>query len=43
VHTPGQPAREVEELERWLLEREELDGIMLCRELEALGTRESLP
>jgi hypothetical protein len=41
VHTPGQPAREVEELERWLLEREELDGIMLCRELEALGTRES--
>jgi hypothetical protein len=33
--------REVEELERRLLEREELDGITLHRELEALGTRES--
>jgi hypothetical protein len=31
----------VEELERRLLEREELDGITLRRELEALGTRES--
>jgi hypothetical protein len=30
----------VEELERRLLEREELDEITLCRELEALGTRE---
>jgi hypothetical protein len=35
-----QQAREVEELERRLLEREELDEITLCRELEALGTRE---
>jgi hypothetical protein len=33
--------REVEELERQLLEREELDGITLRRELEALGTRKS--
>jgi hypothetical protein len=31
----------VEELERLLLEWEELDGITLRRELEALGTRES--
>jgi hypothetical protein len=31
----------VEELERRLLEREELDEITLRRELEALGTRES--
>jgi hypothetical protein len=31
----------VEELERRLLEREELDGITLRRELEALGTCES--
>jgi hypothetical protein len=31
----------VEELERRLLEREELDWITLRRELEALGTRES--
>jgi hypothetical protein len=31
----------VEELERQLLEREELDDITLRRELEALGTRES--
>jgi hypothetical protein len=31
----------VEELERQLLEREELDEITLRRELEALGTRES--
>jgi hypothetical protein len=31
----------VEELERQLLEREELDEITLCRELEALGTHES--
>jgi hypothetical protein len=31
----------VEELERQLLEWEELDDIMLRRELEALGTRES--
>jgi hypothetical protein len=37
----NQRAREVEELERRLLEREELDGITLRRELEALGTRES--
>jgi hypothetical protein len=37
----NQRAREVEELERWLLEREELDEITLRRELEALGTRES--
>jgi hypothetical protein len=37
----NQRAREVEELERWLLEGEELDGITLHRELEALGTRES--
>jgi hypothetical protein len=37
----NQRAREVEELERQLLAREELDEIMLCRELEALGTRES--
>jgi hypothetical protein len=37
----NQRAREVEELERRLLEREELDEIMLRRELEALGTRES--
>jgi hypothetical protein len=36
-----QRAREVEELERWLLEREELDEITLRHELEALGTRES--
>jgi hypothetical protein len=31
----------VEELERRLMEREELDGITLRRKLEALGTRES--
>jgi hypothetical protein len=31
----------VEELERQLLEREELGEIALCRELEALGTHES--
>jgi DNA repair exonuclease SbcCD ATPase subunit len=37
----NQRAREVEELERRLLEREELDGITLHRELEALGTHES--
>jgi predicted nucleic acid-binding Zn-ribbon protein len=37
----NQRVREVEELERRLLEREELDGITLRRELEALGTRES--
>jgi hypothetical protein len=37
----NQWAREVEELERRLLEQEELDGITLHRELEALGTRES--
>jgi hypothetical protein len=37
----NQRAREVEELERQLLEREELDEISLRRELEALGTRES--
>jgi hypothetical protein len=37
----NQRAREVEELERRLLEREELDEITLHRELEALGTRES--
>jgi hypothetical protein len=37
----NQRAREVEELERRLLEREELDEITLRRELEALGTRES--
>jgi hypothetical protein len=37
----NQRAREVEELERRLLEREELDEITLRRELEALETRES--
>jgi hypothetical protein len=37
----NQRAREVEELERQLLEREELDEITLRHELEALGTRES--
>jgi hypothetical protein len=37
----NQRAREVEELERQLLEREELDEITLRRELEALGTREA--
>jgi hypothetical protein len=37
----NQRVREVEELERQLLEREELDEITLHRELEALGTRES--
>jgi hypothetical protein len=37
----NQRAREVEELERRLLEREELDEITLRRELEALGTHES--
>jgi hypothetical protein len=36
----NQRAREVEELERRLLEREELDEITLRRELEALSTRE---
>jgi hypothetical protein len=36
-----QRAQEVEELERQLLEREELGEIALRRELEALGTRES--
>jgi hypothetical protein len=39
----NQRAREVEELERQLLEREELDDIMLRRELEALSTHESSP
>jgi uncharacterized protein (DUF3084 family) len=33
--------RDVEELERQLLEQEELDDIMLRRELEVLGTHES--
>jgi DNA repair exonuclease SbcCD ATPase subunit len=37
----NQRAREVEELERQLLGREELDEITLRRELEALGTHES--
>jgi hypothetical protein len=37
----NQRAREVEELERQLLEREEFDEITLQHELEALGTRES--
>jgi hypothetical protein len=37
----NQRAREVEELERQLLEREELDEITLRRGLEALGTHES--
>jgi hypothetical protein len=37
----NQRAREVEELERQLLEREELDDITLRRKLEALGTCES--
>jgi hypothetical protein len=37
----NQRAREVEELERQLLEREELDDITLRHELEALGTHES--
>jgi hypothetical protein len=37
----NQRAREVEELERQLLEREELDDITLRRELEALSTHES--
>jgi hypothetical protein len=37
----NQREREVEELERRLLEQEELDEITLRRELEALGTRES--
>jgi hypothetical protein len=37
----NQRAREVEDLERQLLEREELDEITLRRELEALGTHES--
>jgi hypothetical protein len=37
----NQRAREVEELERRLLEREEVGEIVLRRELEALGTRES--
>jgi hypothetical protein len=37
----NQRAREVEELEKQLLEWEELDEITLRRELEALGTRES--
>jgi hypothetical protein len=37
----NQRAREVEELERQLLEREQLDDITLCRELEVLGTREA--
>jgi hypothetical protein len=32
----------VEELERQLLEREELDDIMICCELEVLGTHESI-
>jgi hypothetical protein len=41
THQVNQRAREVEELERQLLEREELDEITLRRELEALGTRES--
>jgi uncharacterized protein (DUF3084 family) len=31
----------VEELEGQLLEREELDNITLCRELEVLSTRKS--
>jgi hypothetical protein len=37
----NQRAREVEELERRLLEREEPDEITLRHKLEALGTRES--
>jgi uncharacterized protein (DUF3084 family) len=37
----NQRAREVEELERQLLEQEELDEITLRRKLEALGTSES--
>jgi hypothetical protein len=37
----NQRAREVEELERRLLEREEPNEIMLRRELKALGTREA--
>jgi hypothetical protein len=37
----NQRVREVEELERRLLEREELDGITLRRELKALVTHES--
>jgi hypothetical protein len=37
----NQWARDVEELERQLLEREELDDITLRQELEVLGTRES--
>jgi hypothetical protein len=37
----NQRAREVEELERQLLEREELDDITLRHKLEALGTQES--
>jgi hypothetical protein len=37
----NQRVREVEELEKQLLEREELDDIMLRRELEALSTHES--
>jgi hypothetical protein len=37
----NQQARDVEELERQLLEWEELDDITLHRELEVLGTRES--
>jgi hypothetical protein len=37
----NQRARDVEELERQLLEREELDDITLRQELEVLGTRES--
>jgi hypothetical protein len=37
----NQPAWDVEELERQLLEREELGDITLRRELEVLSTRES--
>jgi hypothetical protein len=33
--------RDVEEPEKQLLEREELDDITLCREVEVLGTRKS--
>jgi hypothetical protein len=38
----NQWARDVEELERQLLEREELDDIMIRCELEVLGTHESI-
>jgi hypothetical protein len=41
THQVNQRAREVEELERRLLEREDMDGITLRCELEALSTHES--